>query len=245
MGAVIELPVLPQPNPELEQQALSWPDRAKGLAVVDQQSYAKACEFEQGLDELERMIIAEHAESKKKAFEAHRAICAQERRSLDPVTEAKNIFKRKRGAYEVEQKRIAEERDRLARAEAERIALENREKEIEEAEAAGADIQEVQAIAEMPMVIPRLTAAQSAFVPMSGGTAKKYKARVAGIAGIRKLCQAVADGVVPHTLVIGLEVVDGGFSCTALNQMANALKGVMQVPGVVIDEDFVSRTRRR
>ena len=54
------------------------------------------------------------------------------------------------------------------------------------------------------------------------------------VVDIKALCRAVADGKASTEYVMGLEKdrLTGIVSCPALNKMATALKGTMNVPGV-------------
>lgn len=225
-----------RPEPDLEQEALSWPERARGFVVFDQKTYDVAARKLLALAEMRREIIQHHAEPKQKAFEAHKSICAAEKRLLDPVAEAERIIKGSIGTYDMEQRRIRETADRKAREESERLAMEQREREIVEAEAAGAAVEEVTAMIEAPMIVPRVAPMAPAIQhrPAAGvSTARTYRARVTDI---KALCRAVADGAVAHTLVLPNE--------TALNALARAQKGVLSIPGVLVEEDFNVRAGR-
>jgi hypothetical protein len=112
-------------NTELEKQAISWPDRARAIVIVDQLTYDIAAELIRSIAGLEHQIIDHHKPVKEAAWAAHKAAVAAEKRLLDPLTIAKGIIKSAIGKWEQDQARI--------RAEAQRIADETARKIEEEA----------------------------------------------------------------------------------------------------------------
>jgi hypothetical protein len=85
-----------------------------------------------GLAELEKKIIADFKDSKAKAFEAHKAIVAQEKAHLDEIARARSIGKPKLRAWQDEQERLRLEVERKAQEDA-------RKKQEEDALAAAAE----------------------------------------------------------------------------------------------------------
>lgn len=136
---------------ELEKKALSWPDRAQALRIVDQSSYEEGAGLLISIADLEAEIIEHHKEPKRKAHETHKAIVAAEKKLLDPLTKAKGIIKRSLGVWTAEQERIRQEEERKAREEAQQREEEARLKLAEEAQKQGATEQTVDEILETPL----------------------------------------------------------------------------------------------
>jgi hypothetical protein len=221
-------------NGELEAKALTLPEQAKAIVIVDQPSYELAAEKLLAVAAMRREIVDYHAPLKAKAHEAHKAICTAESGMLAPVTEAEATLKRAIGAYQMEQRRIQEERDRAAWEESERLRLEALEASIEAAEAEGASVEEVQAIINQPMVAPVARVART-LQPVAGvSAAKTYRAEVVSI---RELAKAVATGQAPESYI--------NANLPALNGVARATRGSVRIPGVRIVEETQIRAGRR
>lgn len=116
---------------ELNQKALSLPEQARALVITNQATFDAAGDFLKGVVAMRAEITGTFGPLKQKAFEAHRAICAEETRLLQPVSDAERIVKGARISYQAEQERIRQERERQARLEAERQAAELRRQQIE------------------------------------------------------------------------------------------------------------------
>lgn len=216
----------------LETKALTWSERASSLKVRDAATYTMACDTLTAVKALRKEAEEHHRPVIQSAHETHRKACDALNRVDRPLAEAEAILKRGIGAWEIEQKRIEEQRQREAREAAERLLAEQREAEIEAAEADGATVEEVTAMVEAPMVVP-VAKVQPTYQRATGvSTAVTYRAEVIDI---KKLARAVADGVVPHTLITA--------NSSALNALARAQKGVMQIPGVRVVEDSIVRAR--
>ena len=158
--------------PTLEQQALSWPNRARAISVHNQPGYEAACNMLKGLADLEAEIKKEHAEAKEAAFRSHKAIVAQEKRLLDPVGEAKLILKHSIGVWEIAQERIRQEQQRAiqetARKSMEDMAL---AQAIEVMDSGGSE-EEADAILDEKRPLPSIIAAPT-FQRQSGVSARK------------------------------------------------------------------------
>jgi len=229
------LPITIEPEVrELETKALTWAERAKTLKVRDAATHAQACDTLGQVKALRNEAEAHHRPIIDSAHRTHKVACDALRKIDAPLAEAESILKSGIGAYELEQRRIQEQREREDREIREQILAEQREAEIEAAEAEGASVEEIRAIADAPMIVPA-PRVPPAFLPQAGvSTAKTYRAVVTNI---RMLAQAVADGAVPHTLIVADQ--------RALNAMARALKGQMQIPGVRVEEDAIVRAKGR
>lgn len=210
-------PALPE-KPE----ALAWPDKARAVKIVDQVSYDLATGMLGDVVALRKSIVDDFAEPKKKAFEAHRAVVAQETRYLQPLQEAEQILKRSIGDFAAEQ-------ERLRRAEEERLKQEAIKREQEErlaaavdAEQSGATAEEVEAVLEVPAFTAAAVIAQPTYSKAQGVSTREVWS--AQVVNVRMLCRAVADGVIAENVITP--------NMTALNGLARSLKSGFQVPGV-------------
>lgn len=220
--------------PELEQRVKTLGDEARAFEVVDQVTYDFAVERLKGVVALRNEIVEHHAEMKRRTHQAWQAVLAAEKKLLDPVADAERVYKRHIGDYETEQRRIEAERLALAEAEAQRIAAEQREREIEQAEAAGADPEEVAAICAEPLPVVAPAPPRPTFQRAAGvSTASNWKGQCFSPA---LLVKAIADGKANINLVSANE--------TAINALARATRGTLQVPGIRFFNEPTVRTRR-
>lgn len=218
---------------ELAEKALSWPEQARAIVIRDQHSYDLAASRLLDVAALRKEIVDHHKPMKEAAHEAHKRICESERKLLEPVAQAESILKGSIGAWDAEQRRIREDAERKAREEAERLMAEQIEAAAMEAEAAGASVEEVEAIVTAPVVVPKI--AVQTYTKAAGiSTAVLYSAEVTNL---RELCRAVADGRVSEQCVQA--------NTTVLNQMARALKTTMNIPGVRVVQTNSVRAGRR
>jgi hypothetical protein len=211
------MPAMTAAQEDLETRALTLPGQAKALKIVDQQSYQTAAERLLAVAELRREIVEHHAPMKRKAHEAWQAIISAEKKLLDPVAEAERILKAGIATYE-----------------AERRAEEQRERELEQAEAEGADAVEVAAMiaAPLPLVAPP---APPMFQAARGiTTAVNWKGQVTSL---EALVKAIAAGQASVNLVQPNE--------SAINQLARATRGSLQVPGIRFSSESIVRAGRR
>jgi hypothetical protein len=206
---------------ELEQQALTWPEKAKAITIRDQETYNQAAGLLISIAALEKQIIDHHADPKRKAFESHRAICAAEKRLLDPLQDAKTVVKHSIGAWEQEQERIRRESERKALEQARIHEEEARLSLAVQAEQLGATEETKQEILNTPIPMPTLVAKPTFNRAAGLSTSQRWKAEVTDI---KSLCRAVADGKASTELVQG--------NMTALNAMARAMKSTLNIPGV-------------
>jgi hypothetical protein len=161
-------------------------------------------------------------------------LIAAEKRLLTPVTEAEKVYKAGIAAYTAEQRRLEAEAQRLAEAEALRRAEAQRELELERAEAQGADIEEIRAMVNEPLLVvpPRI---EPAFQQAKGvTTATNWKAQVVSL---ELLVKAIAGGKANINLVRPNEV--------AINALARATHGSLVIPGVQFFTESVVRAGRR
>ena len=205
----------------MEQKALTWPERAGAIAIVDQGSYDLAANTLIEIAEIEKQIKAHHTPMKTAAHNAHKAAVSAEKRFLDPLTEAKGIIKRGISGWETEQRRIREEAEREAREKARKEEEEARLAKALEAEKAGKSDEEIEKIIDTPErvapVVVKPTFEQNARV----STRETWKAEVTNIA---TLCKSVAEGKAPIAVIQA--------NMPLLNSMARAEKESLSIPGV-------------
>lgn len=109
--------------------------KAKAFAITDNASNEAAAEFLKSIKGSQKQVKDFFAESKQKAAEAHKAICANENSMLKPLQESEALLKDKMSAFWQAQERIRIEAERKAAEEAEKIntaaleALENGDEE--------------------------------------------------------------------------------------------------------------------
>ena len=225
-----------QPNPvaELEQQALTWQERARAVQIATPEAHVTACGFLLAIKELRKKAEEHHRPVIDAAHKAHQQALAALKRIDGPLAEAEGIIKPKISGYETEQKRIGEENRRKHEEEARRQQEELIEAAAQQAEEQGASPEEVQAIIEQPVIVPPPVSAPT-FQPVSGvSTSVNWKAEVTDL---RALCRAIAEGKAAPTLVLP--------NSTALNGMARALKQSLNVPGCRAVAESIVRAGRR
>jgi hypothetical protein len=219
---------------QLEDQAATVVDRARALKVIDQPSYDRAAERLLAVADLRRQITDHHEPIKRAAHAAWQQVIAAEKRLLDPVAEAERILKRAIGDYQAEQQRLEAARIAEAEAEARRQAEEQRERELEAAEAQGADAEEIAAMCNVPLIVepPRV---EPTFQPAKGvSMAANWKGEVTSL---EVLVKAIAAGKANLVMVIPNDV--------AINQIARATRGTLQVPGIRFFNQATIRAGRR
>lgn len=204
---------------QLEQKALSLPEQAKAVRITDSVSYSQAAELLKGIVAVRKEITEHHAPLKLKAHEAHKAICDAEKKLLEPIATAEQTIKAAIGGYDMQQRRLQEQAEREAREKFEAEQAEMIEAAAVEAESQGASAEEVKAIIEQPLIIPRL-ARRVETKPAGISTSYTYSAQVVNM---RELCRAIADGKAASTLLTP--------NATALNQLARAMEEQFNIPG--------------
>lgn len=197
-------------------------------------SYCIACDFLLGLKDLLKKANEVFDPAIAAANASHKAAIAAKKKVTDPITEAERAIKPKIGMYETEQRRKAEEERRRAEEEERKRREAELEASLEEAEADGASADEVQAIIDQPIPMPRVKPAPTFQSAKGVATRCVYKAEVYDA---RALYRAVAEGAVSPNLVAP--------NMTALNQMARAMRDTMNIPGVRAVPDIQVAAGRR
>ena len=224
---------------EVEQRALTLPEKATHIQIMDAETFKEAAEFTLTLRAVKKEIDNTFDPIVKKAHEAHKEAVAQKKKVMEPVEQAQKIIDRKIGDFHAEQERIRKaEEDRLRKEAEEQARKEEEERRIEEAarlEQEG-DSEMAEMILESPIAPPVVVipTVQTQAPKVEGlSVTKLYKAEVFSLP---QLVQAVAQGRAP----IGLLEVNQ----TALNGMARALKEAFSVPGcrVVVESSVRGRS---
>jgi len=216
---------------EVSTKALTIPEQANDVKIVDADSYVRASGLWQDIRALRAKVKDSFDPIIKKAHEAHRAALDQKAKVDAPLEMAERTVKKAMNTWDEEQERIRQAEQRRLQEEARKREEEARLQAALEAEQAGAKEEAEEILAEpayvAPVVVPKAT-------PKVQGGPVFTTRWFASVTDIKALCRAVADGKASTEYVMGLEKdrLTGIVSCPALNKMATALKGTMNVPGV-------------
>jgi hypothetical protein len=211
---------------EIATEALTWPERARAIAVTSPETYSAAAELLKGIKALRGRIAETFDPHIRRAHEAHKALVRQKADMEAPLTEAETTVKRALGTYTQEQERIRREEERRLAEEArkreeERRLAEAAALETEAAETGNAELlAEAQEMISAPVEAP-VVILQSATPKVAGISYREnWKGACTDLAALVK-----AAAVRPELLSL-LKPND-----TAINQMARAQKGRFSVPG--------------
>ena len=187
------------------------------ITVVDQATYAAANNLIARLQSVRKEVVARFADPKKKAAEAHKAVCELEKSFLAPVDEKIRLLKTSTtNWYTAEQRRIEAEAERKRR-DAEALAALSAE-----AEAQGDSDTAAEAVAEAALAEATVTA-----MPKCAGTSMRevWKAVVVDVSQLPRQYMIVNQSM--------------------LDRMAQATKGAVPVPGVRFEKTYVNATRAK
>ena len=265
--SVVAEPLTVVPEQELQTKALEVLRAMNEVVITDHASYLVAAEQLKTAAATRRRIEEFFKPMKEAAFAAHRAVCAREKEMLDKVSSAERQGRFAIGIYENEQQRIIEEQrrraeetarieqvrlqaiadedNRKALAEAQRIADEQRLEMASHIQEQGATAEEIEEVLSAPVVAqaPVYVAPMVAVAPpvptfqrAAGLTAarKNFKARVTNII---ELAAYVLKNPQFANLIQGNE--------QALNAMAKANEMKLAIPGVAPYNDTTSVGVRR
>jgi hypothetical protein len=219
---------------ELENKALSWPDKAAALEIRDQDSYDQAAWLLKDLAALEGEIKDHHAPIKTAAYAAHKAAVAGEKKLLEPIERARQILVRSIIRWDEKQTRIRLELEAKAKLEADRLAEEIVIESAISAEEMGATTEETNGILDTVVSFPVPQVAPT-YQKQSGiSSRQQWKAEVVDL---RALCLALGQGKCSVNLILP--------NMAALNGMARIEKSTLRVPGVraVMDTGLTVRTK--
>jgi len=220
---------------EIKQEALTVVEQAKVVKITDQATYDQACSLL--LDQIKpfrKRWLEYWAAVKNPAYEAYQAIQKKFSEGDKPLEAAEKQVKTEISRWNEEQEKIRQEKQRQSE-EAARLAEEEERLRIATmAEEAGATEEEVNSIVDSPITAVAPPVAPTYQKASGISTRENYKARVTDM---KKLCQAIAKGIVPVTYVLPNQ--------SALDARAKADKLTMNVPGVQPYNDPVVSGRSR
>ena len=220
---------------ELQTQALTVVRRSQAIKISDQASYDIAAHLL--LNEIKPMRArwqAYWAPIKESAYRSYKGILDKLNEGDKPLEIAEANIKAGIRDWDAKQEQIRQAQQRKAQEEAERLERERKLQDAIEAEAAGLSHEEVEAIMEAPptAVAPILAPTYAKATGIS--TRENWKARVVDL---KKLCAAVAKGLVPTTYILPNE--------PALNARAKADKLTLNIPGVQAYNDPIVSGRTK
>jgi hypothetical protein len=137
----------------VEAKALTLPDQARGVKVIDNATMKKANGLLMDIRSIRKEIQDTFKPLAEKAHAAHKAILEQQKRTEAPLIEAEGILKIQIRAYMDEVERLRREEERRLQEIARKEEEERRLAEALQAEAEG-NIEEAKAILEEPAYIP-------------------------------------------------------------------------------------------
>lgn len=219
----------------LQHDAQSWATRAKGLRIVDVETYTNASHLLRSVKGVRAEIagwFAPHIEAametKRKADQARKALVDEKDRMEAGLVEAEAVLKRALLDWESQQERLRREQERQLQAEAQRLA------EAATLEAAAAMELEANAAHDPEMLCEALDILQQP-IEAPVVSIKPMMPKVQGITyrdswkahpevDIKALAAAVASGLAPANFLIP--------NMAALNSYARATQGAQPVAGV-------------
>jgi hypothetical protein len=210
----------------LESAGLVW-QQAGALVIQNPEQYGHEAERLKGIKAFQKRVAEFFDPLKRKASEAHKALCDAERKALAPVVEDEAAIKRALIAFDQEQERIRRAEENRLREEA---RLREEQRRLEEAAALEREatatgdaemMEEAQALIAAPVEAPVVHLERA--MPKVAGivTREVWKGEVVDVA---KLVQAAAANPQWVNLLVP--------NNTAVQQLARALKGAMNVPGI-------------
>ena len=225
--------VADQPVPGLEvlQRALTWPERARAVTIVDTESYVAAAELLKGIKALREEANATFDPIISDAHRAHQTACAQKRKVEAPLVDAERCIKNLMVAYDAAQERLRREEQRRredeARRQADAEALERAAALEREGKGWGDEglVQEAQQIVEEQIQAPPppVPIVPKATPKLPGITYRTtWSGRCVSLIDLIKHCAVHPEHA--HLLQVNQ---------TALNNMARAMQeGMNRIPGV-------------
>jgi hypothetical protein len=196
---------------DLEQRALTLPETARTIAIVTALDYERAGEFLLTVKDLRKEIQQTFDPLIQKAHDAHKAIITERKRHEEPLIQAEGMVKPLMVAWDREQSRIREEKERLLREEARKQEEERRLQQAIEAELEG-NKEEAEAIISEPVYVPPVILPKSTPKVVGISTKTNWKFRITDMAKIPR------EYLTPDEVKIG--------------QMVRALKEQFNVPGI-------------
>lgn len=220
------------PGLELEVQALTLQQQAAAVRIVNDVTYQHAADLLKGIKALRNEAETHHRPMIDAAHKAWKATLAGLQDIDEPLKAAEAEIKRKVGAYEIDQRRKAEDERRKMEAEVTRQREEAARAAAEQARAEKATEAEVKAVTDqamqMPLIVPKV---EPKFEKAEGVSSRlSYKAEVTDML-------ALVQHVAGNPSLLGLLKINE----PALNAMARTQGATLQIPGVrVVGTPIVS-----
>lgn len=210
------------------EQALTWPDRARGIAIVNHETCVRASELLLDIKALRKEVDAAFDPIITKAHEAHKEACGQKKRAETPLVEAETILKRGLVAYETQQEQIRRDEELrlqdIARKEEEgRRAREAAALETE-ANATGDESKRAEAAQLISEPVPTPAVYVPPSTPKVSGVSYTDCWSADPAVDLKALCAAIGRGEQPTNYVLA--------NMPALNKRAAADQAQMKIPGV-------------
>ena len=204
---------------EVEQKALTMPEKANRLQVVDQLTFKAACEFREALKAVQKEIDEAFDPIISKAHQAHKEACAQKKKAEGPIVEAKRVIEPRISQYLSEQELIRKQEE-IRLAEIARKA----EEEAKLAEAAAYEAAGDKETAEE--IINEPIKATTVVLPKANLNTgiNMRETWTAEVVNLEELFRAIANKQV--------SINAGEANMTYLNGMARTQKSGMNIPGV-------------
>lgn len=162
---------------EFEERALTMPERATQLEVVDAESYTRAGEFLVAVKELRGQIASHHEPVITAAHSAWKAALAARKKLDTPLEEAERIVKGSISKWHQAEERKRREAEAALRAEAAKLEEESRLQEALKLEEAGQK-EEAKRVIEAPAFVPAISIESSAPKVQGVTTRKRFGFRI-------------------------------------------------------------------
>jgi len=203
----------PTPADNVNSEALGMVEQARLFTITGPETYAYVAEFLKGIKALRERIGTTLDPHIKRAYDAHRELCAEKRRAEASAIEAERIAKDLLVAWDTEQERIAEAQRQQVQAAVDEVTLQQACEM-----AAGGDLENAEALIDMAPT----AAVQKATPKISGvNFTERWSAKVTDL-GLLVKHVAANPSLLPLLLP----------NMVALNMQAKSLKRQMQIPGV-------------
>ena len=221
--------IQPPESEDIREEALSWPERANAVRIVDNASYVNATELLKGIKALRRRIGEVFDPHVTRAHEAHKALVREKKDAEAPLTEAEGLIKRALVQYTDKQERQRREDEQRLRDEARRREEQRRLEEaaaLEQQAVESGNValgREAEALLEAPVHTPAVQVAPT--TPKVSGISYRetYRAQLVNL-------MALVTHVATHPEHANLLTLNQ----PAANQLARSLKTNLRVPGLEV-----------
>lgn len=209
--------------------------RAKELAaaIKDEASFQEACDFRIDINKERTKRFEKLDPIRVKLYSAYKEYKGLMDEVISPFDESLKVIDQNIAKHHRKREQEAEAEMERQRKAAQKAADDARIAAAMEAQSAG-EIERAEAILEKPTLVatPRIAEPEK-----PKGMAFKTTWKVDPIVNLKLLIKSVADGKTPLECVIA--------NMTVLNQMARALKGNLNIPGVkAIEESSIASSRK-